>query len=309
MLDRDPRLTDADAATFVASFLHERRSWPRPMDAGVAAVRARTARRRMPDDDDVTTIDVDIPTDHGPRPARAYISRTPSSSRVLFLHGGGWALGDLEMNDALARELARRAHSSIVSLDYRLAPEHPFPAALEDAAAALAWMADTTDLPPGNVLQLAGHSAGGNLAAVLAQWSSMGKVPRVSHQLLLCPVLDSDLSRDSYRSSGHGLLLTTEEMAWYWSMYEPNPDQRQHPDRSPLRIPSARGLPPTTVIVAGADPLRDEGLAYVHLLATSGVRVHLHVEPGVPHLFLTFPPMESRDRALAVAAQALACGT
>ncbi|MFT4041711.1 MAG: alpha/beta hydrolase [Gordonia sp. (in: high G+C Gram-positive bacteria)] len=304
----DPRLSDPQAARHVADLLAARNGWPTPPQIGVEATRRRTARERTPDDVEVVTDDVLVPGGDGPRSARWYLpTRGVITTSVLFLHGGGWALGDLEMNDAMARELARLSRCAILSLDYRLAPEYPYPAALQDTLCALRWLAtESVEHAGRSRLVIAGHSAGGNLAAVAAQLTRDGQVPPLDAQVLLCPVLDCDVDRDSYYRYGEDLLLTRDEMIWYWDMYHPDHDGRDRPELSPIRTSSAAGLPPTTIVVAGADPLRDESFDYANLLVSAGVPTDVHCAEGVPHLFLTFPSMPVRDHALAVAARGLA---
>jgi acetyl esterase len=307
----DPRLTDPDAAAHVARWLGERRDWVPAPAAGVSEVRRRTRKQRLPDDADVSTADVAVPAPGRSVPARWYEPADPTDVVVVFFHGGGWVIGDLEMNDAMARSLARLSRARVLSVDYRLAPEHPYPAALEDGSATLDWVAGEH---PAARLVLAGHSAGGNLAAVLTQRAAVstagGAGPVVHAQVLLCPVLDCDLDRGSYADNGEGLLLTTREMRWYWDLYQPDPDRRPDPSCSPLRAPDLHRLPPTLVVVAGADPLRDEALAYADAVRAAGGTATVHLQPGVPHLYLTFPAMPCVAESLEVAATAVrAVGT
>jgi acetyl esterase len=302
----DPRLTDQDAALHVARMQQQGRGdLPGPL-AGVDAVRRRTRKGRSPDTAGIRTVDVSIPTREESRPGRLYIPTAGSSGSVLFLHGGGWMTGDLEMNDTLCRELAIASGSTLLSLDYRLAPEHPFPAALDDAADTLHWMATGADgLLDEGPLAVAGHSAGGNLAAVIAQHSRDGRLPAIAHQLLLCPVLDHDVDRPSYLENAAGLPLTRDDMIWYWQLYLPSADARSHPDASPLRNQTLRGLAPATIVVAQADPLCDEGAEYATLLAKQGVAVRFLRQEGVPHLFLNFPDMPAKTAAIRFAAAGL----
>lgn len=305
-LQLDPRLTDPDAARHVARMLQQSAGQlPGPI-AGVDALRKRTRKTRAPDAAGIRTVDVSVPTREGGRPGRLYVPTEGSSGSVLFLHGGGWMNGDLEMNDALCRDLAVASGATLLSLDYRLAPEHPFPAAIDDSADALRWMAAGADgrLDEGP-LAVAGHSAGGNLAAVIAQQSRDGVLPPIAHQLLLCPVLDHDVDRPSYLENAAGLPLTRDDMIWYWQLYLPSVEARSHPDASPLRNTNLRGLAPATIVVAEADPLCDEGVEYARLLDEQGVDVRLLQQPGVPHLFLNFPDMPSKSAAIAFAGAAL----
>jgi acetyl esterase len=302
-LSLDARLTDPQAARLVA----ERERLAGPLTprhlAGISVARAR-ARSGGPgpvDDDELLVRDVTVRGAAGPLDARTYLPRAGSSASVLYLHGGGWALGDLDINDSVCRRIAADAGVAVLSLGYRLAPEHPYPAALEDAATVLGTLADGGVPGFTGPLVLAGLSAGGQLAAVLALRSRAGFAPAVVHQLLFCPVLDCDLDRESYRRFGDGLGLTVDDMAWFWRMYVPDRATRRRPDVSPLRIPDTSGLPPATVLVAGADPLRDEAVEYADRLAAAGVDVRCSVTEGVPHGFMAMPALDAGRRALRTA--------
>ncbi|MET0933556.1 MAG: alpha/beta hydrolase [Mycetocola sp.] len=302
----DSRLTDVGAAQHVALMNALTGNLAPVWSVGPGEARRRAQKSRTPDDDRVTSYDLRIPGASELRDARVYLPNPHVAGVLLFFHGGGWVLGDLEMNDGLCRQLALRSGAAVVSLDYRLAPEHPFPAGLEDAAAALTWLASGAGPgEPGGPIAVGGHSAGGNFAAVLARRSRDGFLPPVVHQLLLCPVLDSDVNRASYLEFGDGLLLTREDMIFFWDQYLPDGANRVSPDASPLRVADARGLPPATVVVAGADPLRDEALEYGSRLRNAGVPVREIVQPGVPHLFLTFPPSGGTVQALQAAGESL----
>lgn len=303
----DPRLTDPDVARHVAALLAGRPDTSSLTTAELQAIRQRAQKQRTPDDDEVVTTDIEVPGGDGDRPARWYLpTRGPVATTALFLHGGGWVLGDLESNDAMVRELTRLSGCAILSVDYRLAPEHPYPAALNDAHAALEWVATSAEHRNRDRLVVVGHSAGGNLAAALTLRSVSGAGPRVDAQVLLCPVLDHDVDRESYRRFGDKLLLTRAEMIWYWDLYHEEVRGRSQPELSPLRSSSFLGLPPTTLVIGGADPLRDEALEYSRRVTDAGVPIETLCIDGVPHLFLTFPPMPARDRGLRFAAAGIA---
>ncbi|CAD6008772.1 alpha/beta hydrolase [Agreia sp. COWG] len=306
-LPLDPRLTDLQVARHVTELRAQQLGLAPGPVVGVEISRQRTAKARIPDTAQVRTTDLRVPTRAGDRGGRLYEPTAGASGVVLFLHGGGWVLGDLEMNDALCRDLAVASGTTLLSLDYRLAPEHPFPAALHDAADALCWLATGADGLVDEPLRLAvaGHSAGGNLAAVLAQHSADGLLPPIAHQLLLCPVLDCDVDRPSYAANACGLPLTRDDMIWYWDLYHPDVSTRSHPDASPLRRPALDRLAPATIVVAEADPLRDEALEYADRLDEAGVAVRLVRQNGVPHLFLNFAGMTSRADAIDSAAAGL----
>ena len=218
-------------------------------------------------------------------------SAADQSPGVVYLHGGGWVIGSLATSDPFCRRLATAAGCVVISVDYRLAPEHPFPAAVHDADAALAWTYDNAPslgIDPGRVT-IVGDSAGGNLAAVAARRARDARTSVPARQVLAYPVIDSRLDRSSYARHGESWPLTTADMAWFWDLYQPDPGARDHPDTSPLHGDLA-GLPPATLIVAGSDPLRDEGVAYADRLESSGVPVGLHIYPGQIHGFATMDP-------------------
>jgi acetyl esterase len=187
---------------------------------------------------------------------------------LVWCHGGGWVTGDLEYSDELCRFLARDAKCTVVSVDYRLAPEHPFPAALDDARAVLASL----DGP----LAVGGDSAGANLAAVCA------REYRVAFQVLVYPVTDHDFTRPSYLRDTP---LGAEAVRWFWDLYVPDVSMRDRSDVSPLRGDLA-GLPPAHIVVAGNDPLHDEGVAYADSLRVAGVPVTVTDYPSLVHGFL-----------------------
>jgi acetyl esterase len=233
-------------------------------------------------------------------PARLYPASGPVAlGTVVYLHGGGWVTGDLEYSDAFCRHLATDAGCAVLSVDYRLAPEHPFPAALDDAWSALEWAGRELTGP----LVVAGDSAGGALAAACALRARDGHGPVLAAQLLVYPVLDADLTRPSYESNGTGLLIGPGEMAWFWDHYVPEKDRRLDPLAAPLRAADAAGLPPAVIVVADLDPLRDEGLAYTERLGAAGVPVRLRHVRGLVHGFLR---LTGRVEAAAAQAPAIA---
>ncbi|GAB2459390.1 alpha/beta hydrolase [Jatrophihabitans fulvus] len=211
-----------------------------------------------------------------------------SAAVVVYFHGGGWVLGDIDLqHDHVGRDLANEAGVTVVMVNYRKAPEHPYPTALRDGWAALQWAAERTGrlAADGAPVVLAGDSAGGNLAAVLARWARDAGGPDVRLQVLVYPVTDCDLDTPSYSAAENQLLLTRDGMGWFWDHYLPDRDARRHPDASPLRATDLRGLPPALVYVAQYDPLRDEGVAYAEALAAAGVEVTLAEATGEMHTF------------------------
>ena len=242
----------------------------------------------------------------GPLRARLY-SPVPSGARrplVVFFHGGGWVVGDLDTHDQPCRLLARYADVHVLSVDYRLAPEHPFPAAAEDAVAAFAWAvthAAELGADPSRV-GVAGDSAGGNLAAVVAQVTrDTGAAPPTA-QLLIYPGADGSVSRPSKSLFAEGFFLTRTQMDWYWDTYRggaPSTDPRL----SPLLNADLAGLAPAVVTTAAFDPLRDEGEAYAEALRGAGNTVVLRRAPGLVHGYFSMTGIHraSLDESLAVA--------
>lgn len=224
----------------------------------------------------------------GPIPLRLYTPRAPGPRPgLIWFHGGGWVTGSLDSHDGLCRQLALDTGAVVVAVDYRLAPEHRFPAAVEDALAATRWVADRAarlGIDAGR-LAVGGDSAGGNLAAVVSAIARDGGPP-LCWQLLVYPITDCDLDTPSYRENAVGYLLTRAGMAWFWDHYLPDPASRAHPHASPLRAPDLSNLPPAYVITAEYDPLRDEGESYARRLRDAGVPTRLDRFEGMVHGFL-----------------------
>ena len=247
--------------------------------------------------DDVERVDdIDIPGPAGATHARVYAgSKARRPPVVLYLHGGGWVIGDLDTHDPVCRALAARARCTVVSLDYRLAPEHPFPAGLEDGWAALNWLQHQEQFDGGRIA-IGGDSSGGNLATVLARWARDHGGPPLRAQVLIYPVTDCDLDSVSYRELATGFGLTRDSMRWYWDQYLPEHAARESPDASPLRAESLAGLPPALVLTCELDPLASEGIAYAHALRDAGVPVeHIH-EPGMIHGYIRIAAAIGRAR-------------
>lgn len=207
---------------------------------------------------------------------------------VLFLHGGGWVLGDLDFQDHVCRRLCRDTAAVLVSVDYRLAPEHPYPAALDDVETAGTWLREhATQLGcDPDALAVFGSSAGGNLAAALTLRDRAAKRRPFALQVLTYPVTDCDLATTSYQACARGYLLEREQMRWYWDQYVPDIERRTEPEAAPLRAGRLAGVPPAIVLTAEFDPLRDEGDAYARRLAAEGVDVVHECVAGQIHGFL-----------------------
>ncbi|MET3982894.1 alpha/beta hydrolase [Streptomyces sp. PvR034] len=206
---------------------------------------------------------------------------------VVFCHGGGWVLCDLDTHDATARHLCRSAGAVVVSVDYRLAPEAPFPAAVHDAHAALCWAAGQVAELGGDpgALVIAGDSAGGNLAAAALLLARERGGPAVALQVLVYPALDAAQDTASVRRNAEGYFLTATHLRWFWEQYLGSGGDGADPLASPLRA-DLTGLPPAHVVTAGCDPLCDEGAAYVRALREAGTSAHEDHHPGMFHGFL-----------------------
>ena len=194
---------------------------------------------------------------------------------MLFLHGGGWVIGNLESHDRLCRRLANVAQICVVALDYRLAPEHPFPAALEDSACAWRWLcANTEELNiHANAIAVGGDSAGGNLAAALALMGRDAELQAPVFQALIYPALDLTAQSESYQSVSEDVPLTAATMHYFIGQYTPNPEDRKSWRASPLLVSRLQGVAPALIMTVAHDPLCDEGRAYAKRLEEEGVRV------------------------------------
>ena len=207
---------------------------------------------------------------------------------LMYFHGGGWVLGNLETHDVVCRALCENVDAAVVSVEYRLAPEDPFPAAPDDCETATRWVVENADSigVDASRLALCGDSAGGNLAAVVAQRFAVDG-PKVAAQVLIYPSTDlSDLTRPSLKRNSEGYLLTEAAMKWFYSHYITDPDDVTNPSASPM-LGELSGQPPALVITAEFDPLLDDGRAYADALRTAGVDVEYVEYPGQIHTFFT----------------------
>ncbi len=269
--------------------------------AGFAPVREMIG----PGPDVASVRDIVIPGKAGTIPARVYSPAADPPGTVVYYHGGGWVIGSVDDWDACVRGLAVASGCDVVSVDYRLAPEHVFPAAADDAYDALVWVG--AHLAGGRPLIVAGDSAGGNLAAVCALRARDASGPALALQVLIYPVTDHDLDRESYRKyDGRDFILNRGDMAWYWDRYAPDVAARSNPYASPLRAADLSGLPPAFVLTAEHDPLRDEDFAYAERLRAAGVLVeHRHYGSQIHGFFTLVNVLDDAGKAAAEAGAAI----
>ena len=235
--------------------------------------------------------DIKIPGPAGAIPARVYAPSAASTLLpcVTYFHGGGWVQGDLETHHGLCARLAKHAGALVVAVDYRLAPEHKFPAAVDDCLAAYSWLrtkgrdvgADTARVA------VAGDSAGGNLSAVVSQLAASAGVPAPACQVLIYPAVDFTLDTSSHKDLVDGHVIPRDRILWYMEQYLRNEADKSDLRASPLRAPSLKGQPPAMIVTAGFDPLRDEGRAYGDRLREAGVDVVYREYPGQIHAFVS----------------------
>jgi acetyl esterase len=231
--------------------------------------------------------DVTIPGPGGDIPARIYTPEGIGPFPVhVYFHGGGWVIGDLDSQDVECRTLTNGARCIVVSVNYRHAPEHKFPAAAEDAYAATRWISDNARFLGGDALPVSvgGMSAGGNLAAVASLMARDRGTPSIAFQVLTVPVTNCAFDTDSYQQNGTGYVLTREDMEWFWRHYLRTPVDGKNPYASPLQAATLRGLPPAFVMTSEYDPLRDEGRAYADRLRENDVAVDYKCYEGMLHM-------------------------
>jgi acetyl esterase len=290
----------------------------KPMESlPLAEARAGYIRSRMalaPDPPEVAEIR-DLEFASGVHSIRTRLYRGIEAPRhlapvVVFFHGGGWTLGNLDSHDAFCRGLANDAKCAVVAVDYRLAPEHKFPSAVDDAEAAVAWLSiagERFGLDPSRIA-VAGDSAGGNLAAVAALASCQAGASRIRLQVLIYASLDLRLGHDSYRRVGEGYTLTTSAMRWFRDMYLLRPEDAQSWRASPLRREDLAGVAPAYIVAGGCDPLCDESADYGQRLITAGVDLTYRFYPGQMHGFVPAGRVIPEGRAVcAEIASALRC--
>jgi acetyl esterase len=244
--------------------------------------------------------DLSIPGPGGPIPLRIYAAEKGGSRPgLVYFHGGGFVIGNLDTHDAVCRAIAKQSGAVVISVDYRLAPESKFPAAVDDSHAATVWVAANAGKLGIDARRIAvgGDSAGANLATVVAMRCRDAGGPALALQLLLYPVTDlSSFDTASHRELAEGYFLTRSAMQWFSVHYLAETEHVRHPEASPLLAENLRGLPPAVVITAEFDPLRDEGEAYAQRLKEAGVAVRSTRYPGVIHGFISMQGVLSEGR-------------
>jgi len=239
--------------------------------------------------------DMEMAGPEGPIPVRIYRpSEQTNLPALVYFHGGGWVIGDIEWNDGMCRQISDQAECVVISVEYRLAPEDVYPAAADDAYAATVWAvqnAKRLEIDE-NRIAVGGWSAGATLAAVVCLMLRDRGGPKVVHQLLICPATDSAMDTESYLTRAEGFGLSADTMEWFWNHYDPT-GRRAEPYASPLLADDFSQLPSAHVITADYDPLRDEGVAYAEALDLAGVTVIAKNYEGQIHTFVretdTFP--------------------
>ncbi len=271
------------------------------LDQALAALRTAKPPQPPPPDETAAVEDRLIPGPDGNRiPIRIY--RPPGAGPfgvMLHYHGGGWVGGSIGNDDLRSHLTCRRAGIIVVSVDYRLAPEHRFPAGLEDAYAALAWVGENAraiGVDPARIA-VGGSSAGGNLATVVAMLARDRAGPEIRFQLLTYPICDSALTQPSHRENADAPLLSAGMMAWFIAQYLPAGTDAANPLIAPLRATDLSGLPPALIITAECDPLRDEAESYAAALRLAGVDAAAARYDGMVHGFITRAPALSQSRA------------
>ena len=285
--------------------------YPDQTAAPVEEARRVTVERARDHYGDPTPVDrvepLVLPGPAGPLEARLYAMNAPEPPPVaVYFHGGGWVLGDIDSHDKGVRAIVAASGCMAVSIHYRRAPEHPFPAAAEDCFAALRWIADNAARLGGDPrrLAVAGDSAGGNLAAVCALMARGAGGPALGFQLLIYPVVDSNLDGGTYATLGDAPVLNRDRMTYFWNSYVPDRARRGDWRCAPLRAASHAGLPPALIIGAGVDPLYGEGVAYAEALRKAGVEAEHLAFPRMAHAFFQAPGVLDDARAAVAAAGA-----
>jgi acetyl esterase len=263
-------------------------------DPAAARTQMRTLAAMLNADIRCRVDELSIPGPAGTIPARHYRPAGPDAALLVFYHGGGFVIGDIDTHDALCRLICRDAGVHVLSVDYRLAPEHKAPAAVDDAYTAYRWaLAHAAELgADAGRVAVGGDSAGGNLAALVSQLARNAGVPPPALQLLLYPTTDLRAETRSRTLFADGFFLTKRDMDWFMDRYLGGADvEAADPRVSPLLADDLSGLPPALVLTAGFDPLRDEGNQYAHAMRAAGVTVDLREMGSLVHGFASFFPL------------------
>ncbi len=260
--------------------------WDLPLDEGRRSYEQSAGQLFGPAEPVPSVEDVDA----GGVPVRIYRPDIGELPGLVYCHGGGWVLGSLQSHDPLCRTLAARSGCVVIAVDYRLAPENPYPAALDDAWTVTAWAAERFP-----ALAVGGDSAGGQLAAAVALRARDANLP-LTLQALIYPATDYRSDTQSYRDNTEGPALTAAQMRWFWAQYVPDGARADEPGCSPLRAAELAGVAPAFVVSAEYDPLRDEGEAYAQRLGEAGVPVTLRRYEGLIHGFIRMPALIHRAR-------------
>jgi acetyl esterase len=290
-----PVVLDPDAAAVYKAFQEAGRPAYETLTAPEAREYYRAAREAVNPEPPAleSTKEISIPAPHGAMPARIYTPKTLRKTNglapcMVFFHGGGWVIGDLDTHEVVCKMMADQGELIVINVDYRLAPEHRFPAAVDDSVTATKWIASNAKALGIDAARLTvgGDSAGGNLAAVVALAARDGGEPQLAGQLLIYPATDFSRKHASHREPETSILLTHSVIGWFGDHYMNGAD-RSDWRASPARATSFAGLPPAYVLTAGADPLRDEGDEYAKFLQDAGVPVTYKHFPGQFHGFFT----------------------
>ncbi|UVO34006.1 alpha/beta hydrolase [Bradyrhizobium arachidis] len=291
-----PVVLDPDAAAVYKAFQEAGRPAYETLTAAEARAYYLQARfATNPEPPELARVaSLSIPAPHGAIPARIYVPKQPRredglAPALVFFHGGGWVIGDLDSHDVVCRQLAIEGALIVIAIDYRLAPEHKFPAATDDAIAATKWIAaHARELGVDAArLSVGGDSAGGNLAAVVALAARDGDGPEIAGQVLIYPAVDFAMTHGSHSEPETSVLLTHSVIRWFRDHYLNGAADTHDWRASPARAENLAGLPPAYVLTAGADPLRDEGSEYAARLKQAGVPVTYKHFPGQFHGFFT----------------------
>ncbi len=260
--------------------------WDTPL-AEARSLMVETSRLLGPFDAVETIEDRSIPGPAGEIPIRIYRPAGEALPMVVYFHGGGWVIGSIDSHDGYARALSKSANAVVVSVGYRLAPEHRYPAAAEDAYAATVWASENAAVLGGRTgpVGVAGDSAGGNLAAAVALMARDQSGPEIGCQILIYPITDCDFETGSYRDFAEDYFLTRDAMKWFWDQYCPARADRYEAYISPARAETLWGLPPALVLTAEYDPLRDEAELYAGKLRDAGNEAKLIRYEGMIHGF------------------------